>query len=50
MGVLGYGATVKYGLDNGKPDMLLRPVNFEGKLCGIGDLKEFPMLYYLVDK
>lgn len=45
----GYGYTVKYSLENGNPDKLLRPVNGDGKLCGVGDLKLFPKLYYIMN-
>lgn len=29
---------------------MLRPVNGDGKLCGIGELKQYPNLYYLIRK
>jgi hypothetical protein len=43
-----YGATVNYGFINGQPDQLFRPVNGDGQLCGVGDLVEYPKLYYIV--
>ena len=45
----GYGYTVKYSFDNGNPDKLLRPVNGDGKLCGVGDLVDYPKLYYIMN-
>lgn len=29
---------------------LLRPVNGDGKLCGVGELKDYPNLYYIIRK
>lgn len=45
----GYGWTVKYSFDNGNPNKLLRPVNGDGKLCGVGELVDYPKLYYIMN-
>lgn len=42
------GWICSYGLKNGKPDELLSPVDYDGELCGIGDYKDYPNLYYVV--
>lgn len=33
---------------HGNVNKLLRPVNDDGKLCGVDELAEYPNLYYLV--
>ena len=44
----GYGYTSYYGFKNGKPKELFRPVNGDGKLCGVDELADFPKLYYII--
>lgn len=43
-----YGYTCIYAYGNSHPEKLLRPVNGDGQLCGVGELSEFPNLYYII--
>jgi len=45
-GAMGYIS--KYALANGKPEELLSPVDYDGKLCGVGDYSDYKHLYFLV--
>lgn len=45
-----YGYTCVYAYQYSDPDKLLRPVNGDGQLCGVGDLKDYPNLYYIIRK
>lgn len=46
--LVGYGYTCVYAYSNSHPEKLLRPVNGDGQLCGVKDLKDFPNLYYMI--
>jgi choline transporter-like protein 2/4/5 len=46
VGAMGYIS--KYALANGKPEELLSPVDYDGKLCGVGDYSDYKHLYFLV--
>ena len=35
-----------YGWTNGDIDTLFYPINYEGRACGVGELKQFKSLYY----
>lgn len=48
--ITAYGYTVVYAYGNSHPEKLLRPVNGDGQLCGVKDLKDYPNLYYLIRK
>jgi hypothetical protein len=37
-----------FAYSTGKPQEIFRPVNGDGQLCGWGDLKDFPKLYYVL--
>ena len=37
-----------YGYQNGHPEQLTSPVDYDGELCGVGDYKDYPNLYYVV--
>ena len=39
---------MRYGFVNGRPDEIFRPVNGDGQLCGVGELADYPKLYYLL--
>ena len=45
-----YSYTCFYAFSQSEPDSLLRPVNGDGSLCGIGELKNYPNLYYVIKK
>ena len=45
-----YGYTVYFSYTEGRPNEIFRPVNGDGKLCGVDDLKDFPKLMYVIQK
>ena len=45
-----YVCTCYVSYRDGQPDKLLRPVNGDGQLCGVGDLEDYPNLYYIIRK
>ena len=45
-----YGYSCIYAYGHSQPERLLRPVNGDGRLCGVGDLKSYPNLYYIIKK
>ena len=45
-----YGSTCFYAYNEGHPEKLLRPVNGDGALCGVGGTKNYPNLYYIIRK
>jgi len=45
-----YGSTVLYGFKNGRPEKLLRPVNGDGLLCGVGGLDDYPYLFFIMKR
>lgn len=42
-----YGYSCHYAQKNNKLEELVFPVNGDGKLCGVGELKEYSHLYYI---
>jgi solute carrier family 44 (choline transporter-like protein), member 2/4/5 len=45
-----YSYTVYFAYSEGKPDEIFRPVNGDGKLCGVGELEAYPKLFYVLQK
>lgn len=45
-----YGYSCFYAYNESHPEKLLRPVNGDGKLCGVNELKDYPNLYYIIRK
>lgn len=48
--IIVYGYTCVYAYGNSHPEKLLRPVNGDGDLCGVGALQDYPNLYYIIKK
>lgn len=44
----GFGYVCNEGFTKGKPNELLSPVDFDGKLCGV-DYPDHPFLYFIVN-
>jgi hypothetical protein len=43
-----YIGTAVHSYKNSNLNHLLRPVNGDGKLCGVDELAEYPNLYYII--
>lgn len=46
--ITAWGIATAYGVRNGKPEELVNPNDQDGNICGVGNLIDYPNLYYLI--